>query len=83
MRFILTALLVIWFFWRLQRLVGALKGASRQTPTQARYGHRETVVESLQRCANCGVHVPASQALLTDDGSYVCSPDCHEALVGS
>ncbi len=84
LRFILTALLIIWFFWRLQRLVSTLKGASGNTPSEVHYGHRKTVVETLERCANCGVHVPASQSLLMDDGStYVCSTACYEVLAGS
>ena len=82
MRYIFITLIVVLFFWRLQRLIGSLKQASTRTPSEVHFGHRKAVTETLERCTQCGVHFPSRLAIAMDDGSYVCSAECHDAKAG-
>lgn len=78
MRWLFYALLVLWFMWRLQRLSQSLRNASRGT-TMGGAGRSQRVVETLERCHRCDVHIPQSQALAMGRGRYACSEECRQA----
>jgi uncharacterized protein len=40
-------------------------------------------VETLVRCAGCGVHVPRSRAVTAADGETYCSEDCRRRAAQS
>jgi hypothetical protein len=79
-RFLLIAFLVlqVWgalsaFFSGLQK---GLKGEPKRRPGPPSPPSRgATAVESLARCAACGVHVPRSRALAAD-GDLYCTERC-------
>lgn len=55
---------VVWWMWT---------GRRRVRPPPARPAPPPTQLTTMQRCAHCGVHLPAPEALQDRDGRPYCS----------
>jgi hypothetical protein len=75
---LLLLMLIAWLVWQgIERLLDRLRlaaGAAR--PERAERAGRSDNVETLVRCAGCGVHVSRSQTLTVPGGALVCSEEC-------
>lgn len=72
MKFALWAVFIILLIWLL-RGKKAVPGKSAQA-AQARPAKTDGV-ESMVRCAHCGVYVPASESVVTQAGIVFCSEE--------
>lgn len=74
LKFLLLAALVVWLLYSpgVRKLIrGALSGESAPPPSQAKPDPAQPV--AMVPCAHCGVHLPASDALVNDAGQPFCS----------
>jgi uncharacterized protein len=69
MKFVIVVLAVVLLAWL---VLGRGRGAAKPKPPRA---PKPAAVEGMVRCAHCGVHLPASEALATGALHY-CS-DAH------
>jgi len=53
--------------------------SSRRVPRAGRVKPAPAPAEDMVRCAQCGVHLPRSEGLAVEDGSYYCSAE-HQRL---
>jgi uncharacterized protein len=69
MKFALWALFIILLIW-------LLRGKKTVSGKPAQSGSARTKgVESIVRCVHCGVHVPASESIITPAGMVFCSEE--------
>jgi hypothetical protein len=80
---LLLLVLIAWLVWQgIERLLDRLRLAAGGTrPEPSRPGRAERAgradnVETLVRCAGCGVHVSRSRTLTAPGGALVCSEEC-------
>jgi uncharacterized protein len=67
MKYVLIFLLVMVVAWRWRAARATQQQKKKKAQSDA------TVVTEVLACAHCGVHVPASDAVVGDHGAY-CSP---------
>lgn len=66
---LLLALLAVLFF-----ILGAKRGArSRDADTPSSRSPQPPTPQAMQRCAECGVHLPADEALPGRGGVFCCA----------
>jgi hypothetical protein len=90
---LLLLVLIAWLVWQgIERLLDRLRlaaGATRREPTRPERGGRSERagrsdnVETLVRCAGCGVHVSRSHTLTVPGGALVCSEECRRRTMQS
>jgi uncharacterized protein len=77
MKFILWAL-VIYLGWRWftaqKSVAGAAPEAGRE-PKASQASKAEDGVEQMVQCAQCGIHLPASEAIAGPERKLFCSPE--------
>lgn len=63
--------LVVWLLYRMfYRLFSK--------PTEVEQEKRPNLSRDMVKCAHCGIHIPADEAL-EQDGRYYCSPEHRDA----
>lgn len=87
---LLLLVLIAWLVWQgIQRLLDRLRlasGAARPEPARparAERAGRADNVETLVRCAGCGVHVSRAQTSTVPGGALVCSEECRRRTMQS
>lgn len=72
LKYLLLALVLIWLVYSpgIRRL---LRGHDAPRPSAQRPPEASPHAESMVRCAHCGVHLPASEALTGPQGHAYCS----------
>ncbi|MGH8808426.1 MAG: PP0621 family protein [Noviherbaspirillum sp.] len=73
MKFVLWTLIVVaivlWLLYNKKQSVGA-DSSTAAKPTGER---QDKDVEPMLQCAHCGLHIPASESIVTPSGAVFCS----------
>jgi uncharacterized protein len=78
MKFVVLAVIVAvlgWLFFGLQRKTSA---PARKKPRADDGGAAAATQVAMVRCAHCGVHVPANEALVDAQGHHYCCAEHRE-----
>lgn len=76
---LVAAVAYLWFqLTKRQRVRATARAAAAQSPAGHAPVHPK-VIEHIVACAHCGLHVPVSDASLSEDGAIFCS-ESHRRL---
>jgi len=67
---VLVALAIVIWLSRGKKIASGKKAAEAARPPAAADG-----IEPIVRCAHCGVHIPASESVVTASGTVFCSEE--------
>jgi uncharacterized protein len=73
LKYLLLAVAIIWLYY--SPALRGLRGVQRPPPKNKAQAKPPTV-ESMVRCAHCGMHLPSGEALADAGGQTYCS-DAH------
>ena len=80
MKLLLLLLVAVAVAMWLQRARPAARSA--KTRAAAGSGQRQDVVEAMVQCAHCGLHLPASESVGGNTGTFFCSEEHRQHYAG-